>query len=283
MWRKHWVVSMVVGMALAGILWSSSWTGQAEADVAVIASPQQTPAAITYSADVWLDMNERIVTGVLTARFVPQDDKAFFICIQMLLPNRQTLARRTGSRCLASSESQAASRLQPSRWMDGRPAFATKERRTRCCACRSRRKSRPPRLSWSLASACRFLTTTDGSPTTTMRCGWGTGCRSWRSRIAAAGGSTRTRRLAILFTVKWRIIICAFICRKDISSLRRGWRVQPSSRRQGRSGKVYMNWMHGTFVILPWSSWTARTRRCPEKSGRLSFGHGRSRATIRRL
>lgn len=78
MWRKHWVVSMVVGMVLAGILWSSSWTGQAEADVAVIASPQQTPAAITYSADVWLDMNERIVTGVLTARFVPQDDKAFF-------------------------------------------------------------------------------------------------------------------------------------------------------------------------------------------------------------
>ncbi|MGN7471519.1 M1 family metallopeptidase [Brevibacillus sp. SAFN-007a] len=78
MWRKHGVVSMVAGMVLAGMLWSSPWTGQAGTDVAAIASPEQVPAAATYSADVRVDMNERIVTGMLTARFVPRDDKAYF-------------------------------------------------------------------------------------------------------------------------------------------------------------------------------------------------------------
>ncbi|TGV09492.1 M1 family peptidase, partial [Mesorhizobium sp. M00.F.Ca.ET.186.01.1.1] len=78
MWRKHWVVGMVVGIALAVCLWSSPWAGQAGADVAVIANPEQKPAAVTYSAEVWLDMNERVVKGTLTTRFVPQDDKAFF-------------------------------------------------------------------------------------------------------------------------------------------------------------------------------------------------------------
>ncbi|MED2257026.1 M1 family metallopeptidase [Brevibacillus sp. FSL K6-0770] len=78
MWRKHWVVGMVVGIALAVCLWSSPWAGQAGADVTVIANPEQKPAAVTYSAEVWLDMNERVVKGTLTTRFVPQDDKAFF-------------------------------------------------------------------------------------------------------------------------------------------------------------------------------------------------------------
>ncbi|MED4752377.1 M1 family metallopeptidase [Brevibacillus choshinensis] len=78
MWRKGWIGSLVVGIVLIGILWVKSWVGQAGADEVQTFSPEQIPAAASYRADVRVDMKTHVVTGTLTVRFAPQDDKAYF-------------------------------------------------------------------------------------------------------------------------------------------------------------------------------------------------------------
>lgn len=69
---------MLLGAAFAGFLWAQSWTGQAGADEETTVRPEQIPAAATYRADVVVDVKSHAVTGTVSVRFVPQDDKAFF-------------------------------------------------------------------------------------------------------------------------------------------------------------------------------------------------------------
>jgi len=81
MWRNRWVLSVVVGVVLAGFLWEKPWTSLAGAGDNSGKSQEPPPAQVTYRADVWMDMKERVVTGTLAVRFAPQDDKAFFSLI----------------------------------------------------------------------------------------------------------------------------------------------------------------------------------------------------------
>lgn len=78
MWRKGWVVSLVLGAVLAGFLWERPWAGQAGADEAETFLPQQIPASALYRADVSVDMKTHTVAGTLTVRFAPQDSQAYF-------------------------------------------------------------------------------------------------------------------------------------------------------------------------------------------------------------
>ncbi|MFS0558875.1 M1 family metallopeptidase [Brevibacillus sp. 179-C9.3 HS] len=77
-WRKHWVVGVAAGVVLAVFLSVRPWAGQAGSDAQETVLMDHRQAAVTYKADVQIDMNKHVVTGVLTARFVPQDDKAYF-------------------------------------------------------------------------------------------------------------------------------------------------------------------------------------------------------------
>lgn len=78
MWRNRWVLSVVVGIVLAGFLWEKPWTSLAGAGDNSGKSLDPPPAQVTYRADVWMDMKERVVTGTLAVRFAPRDDKVFF-------------------------------------------------------------------------------------------------------------------------------------------------------------------------------------------------------------
>jgi Peptidase family M1 domain len=78
MWRKHWGVIVAVGAVLTVFLTVRPWTGQAGIDAQEIVPIDHRQAAVTYKADVQIDMNKHVVKGMLTARFVPQDDQAFF-------------------------------------------------------------------------------------------------------------------------------------------------------------------------------------------------------------
>lgn len=78
MGRNSWMFGLVVGVVLAWFLWEKPWPGLAGADDVDTRPAEQTPAAVTYRADVRMDMKERVVTGSLAVRFVPQDDKVFF-------------------------------------------------------------------------------------------------------------------------------------------------------------------------------------------------------------
>ncbi|TQR31144.1 M1 family metallopeptidase [Brevibacillus brevis] len=78
MWRKHWVVIVAVGVVLTVFLNIRPWTGQAGVDAQEIVPIGHKQAAVTYKADVQIDMNKHVVKGMLTARFFPKDDQAFF-------------------------------------------------------------------------------------------------------------------------------------------------------------------------------------------------------------
>ncbi|MFC8687229.1 M1 family metallopeptidase [Brevibacillus porteri] len=78
MWRKHWVVIVAVGVVLTVYVTVRPWIGKAGLDAHEIVPIDHRQAAVTYKADVQIDMNKHVVKGMLTARFVPQDDQAFF-------------------------------------------------------------------------------------------------------------------------------------------------------------------------------------------------------------